>query len=92
VNVPDVIRTGLAYLAARITTLRRPTGDDRGAETIQTVIITAGLALLALLVVAAIKGGVGKFIVTINNLGGVRGCPTTGARRRCSWPSSPRRS
>ncbi|GGJ89804.1 hypothetical protein GCM10010123_19530 [Pilimelia anulata] len=51
-------------LAARLT---GPDGD-RGAETIQTVIITAGLALLALLVIAAIKGGVGKFIDVINGL------------------------
>ena len=53
------------YLTGR---LRHARHDDRGAEVIQTVIITAGLALLALLVIAAIKGGVGKFLDVINGL------------------------
>ncbi|GGK36809.1 hypothetical protein GCM10010124_31850 [Pilimelia terevasa] len=58
-------KTALARLRTR---LDGPERRDRGAETIQTVIITAGLALLALLVIAAIKGGVGKFIDVINGL------------------------
>ncbi|GGK31492.1 hypothetical protein GCM10010124_25360 [Pilimelia terevasa] len=53
-----------SHLADR---LREGRHDDRG-EAIQTVIITAGLALLALLVIAAIKGAGGKFIDVVNGL------------------------
>jgi Flp pilus assembly protein TadG len=51
----DRIRRWTTQVMIRLQALERRRGDDRGASVVETVIIAAGFAALALFVMAAIK-------------------------------------